>query len=178
VISQKSYLLQAYRNEQLTTERCSCFSVARVSYNYNKDPEPQFNSFASMCSKVPGCVKKASLKDVIDKQKQQAKSSNGSKSSKNGTKKKGSKKSKKAKKASKKAKKASKKKHVPKSFSSQREIPVPPKKIKKNKLHAHDNNKIKLEKPPKVIISDVKKENKSKKSINKSKWQRTQKKIY
>jgi len=128
VISQKSYLLQAYRNEQLTTERCSCFSVARVSYNYNKDPEPQFNSFASMCSKVPGCVKKASLKDVIDKQKQQAKSSNGSKSSKNGTKKKGSKKSKKAKKASKKAKKASKKKHVPKSFSSQREIPVPPKK--------------------------------------------------
>jgi len=77
--------------------------------------------------------------------------------------KKGSKKSKKAKKASKKAKKASKKKHVPKSFSSQREIPVPPKKIKKNKLHAHDNNKIKLEKPPKVIISDVKKENKSKK---------------
>jgi len=57
-IEQKSYLLQAYRNEQLSDQRCNCITVARYSQRIGKDLESPFSQFASMCSKLPGCYKK------------------------------------------------------------------------------------------------------------------------
>lgn len=69
LIQQKSYLLQTYRNEQLSNQRCNCVTVAQRGFKNDADPEKRFKNFADMCLKVKGCTRKVSFNTMISKMK-------------------------------------------------------------------------------------------------------------
>jgi len=127
LIQQKSYLLQTYRNEQLSNQRCNCVTVAQRGFKNDADPEKRFKNFADMCLKVKGCTRKVSFNTMISKMKKPNPNKPKNPTPKMSTSKKSSKKKTSTKKSlTKKAptKKRVKKNKVPKKFSSQLEVPV------------------------------------------------------